>query len=220
VISPEDEQAVARRVTRDRPARTVASWRLAQAVAWTDAEAAVREVEVKYQVRDTEALLVALEARGIELGAPIYQDDQAYAPHGWSYGDAKLGVSFVRLRTVEDRHVFTLKRPAENALSCEEHETVVADRQQMHHAILAMGFCPTVRIVKTRRTATLIDLSLCVDEVASLGAFLELERMVPDVTSGEAVQAELAEFVASLDIEADRTDQTYDSLVRAALESV
>jgi adenylate cyclase class 2 len=180
----------------------------------------VREVEVKYQVRDTEALLVALKTRGIELGAPVHQDDQAYAPDGWSYGDAKLGVSFVRLRTVYDQHTFTLKRPAENALSCDEYETTVADREQMHHAILAMGFSPTVRIAKVRRTAALDDLILCVDDVETLGTFLELERMVPDDAAGEAVQAELAGFVASLDIDAKRTEETYDSLVRAALVSV
>jgi len=37
----------------------------------------VREVEVKYRVRDIGALLAALEMRGVELGAPFRQDDQA-----------------------------------------------------------------------------------------------------------------------------------------------
>jgi hypothetical protein len=41
----------------------------------------VREIEVKYHVDDLEALLAALKGRGIELSDPIYQDDQAYAPH-------------------------------------------------------------------------------------------------------------------------------------------
>ncbi|MBI3688214.1 MAG: CYTH domain-containing protein [Actinobacteria bacterium] len=180
----------------------------------------MREIEVKYRVQDTEALMVVLKTRGIELGAPVYQDDQAYAPTGWSYGDSKLGVSFVRLRTVDGRHAFTLKRPAENALACEEHETAVADREQMHRAILTMGFYPTVRIAKVRRTAVLADFSLCVDEVEGIGHFLELERMVPGDVSSEAVQAGLAVFVASLGIEAERTEETYDSLVRAARTSV
>ena len=177
----------------------------------------MREVEVKYRLRDMGALLVALKTRGIELGAPVYQDDQAYAPEGWSYGDAKLGVSFVRLRSVDGQHTFTLKRPAENTLSCEEYETVVADREQMHQAIQAMGFYPTVRITKVRRSAAVDGLVLCVDEVHGLGAFLELERMVPDDGSGEVVQDELASFVASLGINAERTGETYDSLVRLAL---
>lgn len=179
----------------------------------------MREVEVKYQVQDTEALLLALKERNIELSAPLYQDDQAYAPECWSYADSKLGVSFVRLRTVDEQHTFTLKRPTENAQSCEEYESAVADRAQMHRAILAMGFRPTVRIAKIRRTADLPDLSLCVDEVTGLGTFLELERIVADDVRGEAVQAELAAFVTSLGIEAKRTHETYDSLVHTELAS-
>lgn len=177
----------------------------------------MREVEVKFQVRDPEALLSALTERGIELGPPVRQDDQAYAPDGWNYGDDRRGVPFARLRTAKGRHVFTLKRPAENVLSCEEHETVIADRGQMHHAIVAMGFRPTVRILKTRRTAAVGDLVLCVDQVDGLGVFIEVERLIPDDVPGEEVQAELSRFVASLGIKAERSLQTYDSLVRAAL---
>ena len=66
----------------------------------------VREVEVKYRVRDLTALLAALEMHGIELGEPFCQDDLAYAPDGWAYGDDRRGVPFARLRTVDDRHVF------------------------------------------------------------------------------------------------------------------
>jgi len=179
----------------------------------------VREVEVKYRVRDLGALLAALKMRGIELGEPFCQDDQAYAPDGWAYGDDRRGVPFARLHTVDDQHVFTLKRPAENVLSCEEHETAVADRDQMHRAIVAMGFHPTVRIVKMRRTGTLGDMALCVDELDRLGAFLEVERMVPNGMPGEAVQAELSRFVASLGIDAEQTGQTYDVLVRGLLTS-
>lgn len=179
----------------------------------------MREVEVKYRVQDAQALLAALKTRGVELSPPLHQDDQAYAPQGWSYGDSKLGVPFARLRTMDHRCTFTLKRPAENALSCEEYECQVSDRDQMHHAIMAMGFHPTVRIVKTRRTGTVSDAGVCVDEVTGLGTFLELERMVPAHLSGETVQAELADLVASLGIEAERTQETYDSLLHATLTS-
>lgn len=40
--------------------------------------------------------------------------------------------------------------------------------------------------------------------------------MVPDDVPAEAIQAELAAFVASFGVTAVRTDETYDSLVRAA----
>ena len=86
----------------------------------------------------------------------------------------------------------------------------------MDAAIQAMNYYPTMRIVKTRRTAHGDDLEICLDEVEGLGAFLELERMVPAGVSGEDVQAELVAFVGSLGVEAIRTEETYDSLVRVA----
>ncbi len=176
----------------------------------------MREIEVKYRVDDLEALLVALKSRGIELGEPVFQDDQAYAPAGRQFGDSKLGVSFLRLRTVAGRDYFALKQPVGNAQACLEYETQVADRYAMHGAVLHMGYRPTVRIVKTRRTATLGTCSLCVDDVEGIGGFLELERLATDDADTQAIQADLAAFADSLGIMATRTEETYDSLVYAA----
>jgi adenylate cyclase class 2 len=175
----------------------------------------VREIELKYRVDDLEALLIVLKARGIELSEAVFQDDQAYAPAGWQFGDSKLGVSFLRLRTVLGRHYFTLKQPASNAQDCLEYETQVTDRQAMHHAVLHMGYRPTVRIAKSRRTATLGDCSLCIDEVEGIGGFLELERMAPDHADSQTIQADLAALASSLGVAAIRIHQTYDSLVHA-----
>jgi len=179
-----------------------------------------REIEVKYHVRDLAALESELHRRGVVLSHPVYQDDQAYAQDGWRYGMSKLGVAFARLRTQGGRHLFTLKRPTDNELACLEFETEVADRDQMHEAIQHMGFYPTVRIVKTRRSARLGELSLCLDDVEHIGTFLEIEKVIAPGQSGEAVQAELHAFALSLGVELERTTDTYDSLVRAALAGV
>ena len=101
--------------------------------------------EVKYRVDDLEGVLAALKSRGIEVSDPVHQDDQACAPAGWQFGDSKLGVSFLRLRTVASRHYFTLKQPVDNDQACLEHETEVADRDAMHHSVLHIGYRPTVR---------------------------------------------------------------------------
>jgi adenylate cyclase class 2 len=69
-----------------------------------------------------------------------------------------------------------------------------------------MGFSATVRIHKTRRTARHGDLSLCLDEVAGIGSFLEVETMKHNGSTGLAEQAKLAAFVAGLDIEVTRTE--------------
>jgi adenylate cyclase, class 2 len=180
----------------------------------------MREIEVKYRVDDLEGLLVTLKSLGVVLSESVLQDDQAYAPDWWQFGDSKLGISFVRLRTVGNRHYFTLKQPTDNAQACLEYETQITDRDAMHGAAIRMGYQPTVRIVKTRRTATLSNCSICVDDVEGVGSFLELERLVSDDADTHAVQVELAEFVDSLGITAIRTEETYDSLVHAAQEQL
>jgi adenylate cyclase class 2 len=179
----------------------------------------VREIEVKYRVDDLEGLLAALKARGIEVSDPLHQNDQAYAPAGWQFGDSKLGVSFLRLRTVSGRHYFTLKQPTQNDQACLEYETEVTDREAMHHAALHMGYRPTVRIIKARRTASIEGCSLCIDEVEGVGGFIEAERIAPDDADAQAIQAELAALIESLGIATTRTTETYDSLVHAARRS-
>ncbi len=179
-----------------------------------------REIEVKYRVRDAVLLEAALQRLGVVLSPSVRQDDQAYAREGWRYGMSKLGAAFARLRTQDGRHLFTLKRPMDNELACLEFETEVADRDQMHEAIQQMGFYPTVRIVKTRRSARVGELSLCVDEVEHIGEFLEIEKIVGSGQPGEVVQAELHAFATSLGVELERITDTYDSLVRAALAGV
>ncbi|MBO0883698.1 MAG: CYTH domain-containing protein [Mycobacterium sp.] len=180
-----------------------------------------QEIEVKYRLSDSaEAVVAALTVRGVKLSAPVRQDDQAYAREGWSYGMSKVGVPFARLRTENARHLFTLKKPLDNEMACVEHESVVADRAAMHEAILHMGFYPTIRIVKTSRVARLGELAVCLDDVEHAGSFLEVEQVVGPDRSGIAVQAELDAFVRSLGVAVERTTDTYDSLVRAALATV
>ncbi|WKU04356.1 class IV adenylate cyclase [Micromonospora sp. HUAS LYJ1] len=177
----------------------------------------LREIEVKYRVVEPMELIRALTARGAVFSAPIRQDDQAYAANGWTYGQSKAGAAFARLRTENGRHTFCVKRPLENELACAEHETEVLDREPMHAAILVMGFYPTTRIVKARRTARIDDMQLCLDEVDGLGTFFEIETMIGGDRSATEVQQELDRFARSLGVELVRSTETYDSLLRSAL---
>jgi adenylate cyclase, class 2 len=179
----------------------------------------VQEVEAKYRVNDVDGLMRVLRERGAVLSAPVHQDDQAYAPAGWVYGQPKVGVAFARLRTEAGRHLFTVKRPIANEMACLEHETEVVDREAMHRALVEIGFAPTVRIVKVRRGGVLGSVSLCVDEVEHAGWFIEFERVVGRGRSGVEIQAELDRLARSLEVELSRVTDTYDSLVRSALVS-
>lgn len=175
-----------------------------------------QEIEVKYRVIEEDALLCALADQGISLCTPVLQEDQAYAPAWWDYGKPKAGVPFGRLRTVQGTHLFTVKTPQDNEMACLEAETVVTDSEQMHEALLQMGFRPTVRIVKQRRTGQAGRWSLCLDEVEGVGPFLEIETVTAADESGMAVQAQLDAWANSLGVKLERVTDTYDSLVQLA----
>ncbi len=172
------------------------------------------EVEVKYRVSNLPGMILALTARGIALSDAVAQDDQAYAPAGWSYGMSKIDVPFARLRTQAHRHVFTVKKPVDNELACLEHECDVSDRTAMHAALTTMGWAPTVRIVKQRRTGGWSGATVCLDVVDQLGVFVEVERLVGPTESGEQVQAQLHAMVHGLGVPVERVTGTYDTLMR------
>lgn len=95
-------------------------------------------------------------------------------------------------------------------------EVEVIDRDEMHAAVVTMGFRPTVRIVKRRRSGEFGHWSLCLDEVERAGCFLELECHPEPEQDADLVQAEMAQFVTSLGVRVEQVADTYDSLVRAA----
>lgn len=188
----------------------------------------MREIEAKYRVRDLGALLAALESAGVVLGGPVHQDDLAYAPRGWDPSRGKAGYTFARLRTQGGTHIVTTKTPLANSMECTEHETGVADREAMHGVLVALGYVPNVRIVKTRRVGTAGPIGVCVDELPGIGVFLELEAVVDDdrdgrdgqdsrdSRDGRAVQDGLDAWARGLGVELERTTDTYDVLVRPA----
>ena len=175
-----------------------------------------REIEVKYRVPDVDVLLAVLERQGVVLSAPVVQDDQAYAPASWCDDDARIGVTFVRLRRQDGVCIFTTKTPVDNVLACREFETVVDNPEQMHQAILAMGYRETVQVVKKRRTGQVGTWSLCLDDLDGAGAFLEVEAIADGDIDMVEMQTELDRWVQGLGAGVQRTGATYDQVVSEA----
>lgn len=173
------------------------------------------EVEVRFQLLDEQQALTQLRSAGVHFGKPAKQDDQAYAPDGWDYSQTRIGVTFARLRTTDDKHLFTVKRPVTDVRTCIEHECFVSDREAMHDAISLMGFRPTVRIVKTRALAQYGEFTFCLDDVDGLGRFLEVERLAGAEDDTEIARTEIEEFIRRIGLRAQRCADTYDALLFA-----
>ena len=164
-----------------------------------------------------ESAAAHLAERGAAWSAPVLQDDQAFAERDWSFDQPKIGFTFARIRSVDGHHTLTLKVPQANALACLEYETGIDDAAQTAAMLAAMGYRPTVRIRKCRRTALFGDITLCLDEVDGLGVFIEAEMMrAPDADATET-QGALRAWLETFQLPIEFTEDGYDTLMATHL---
>jgi adenylate cyclase class 2 len=140
------------------------------------------EIEQKYRVGDPAPLLARMAALGLHLGAV-----QVEADHYLNAPDrdfARTDEAF-RLRRIAAQNYLTYKGPkkAGPVKTREELEIAVPDGDEAAAQYLKLFACLGYRFVtvvtKQRRSASWqrdgFDLTLCLDEVAGLGCFAEVE---------------------------------------------
>ncbi len=176
-----------------------------------------REIEVKAKVRDAEALLRKLEELGCKLSEPVLQEDEVFNATG-DVSSHPAGGNVLRIRHTNGKHFFALKRSTANELDCIEKELEVSEAGIMREIIDLLGFVSAVQVRKMRRKGNYGEYEICLDEVDGLGTFIEVEKMSDE--DGEKVQAELAEFLVSLEVDpGNRVLRGYDSMIYEKIHS-
>jgi adenylate cyclase class 2 len=107
------------------------------------------------------------------------------------------GTCVARVRLADGLAILNVKTQAGNELVCKEHETRVEEATEAIAILLALGFHEAVQIRKRRWRGERGELTACIDEVDSLGAFVEIEQMYSTVPHRGA-QEELYGFLDEL----------------------
>jgi len=108
------------------------------------------EVEIKFQVRDVEALERSLESAGFHLKTPSTLETNTLYDN--AAGELRRAGEVLRIRVYGDRCRLTHKSRG-TALKHKtrvEHETAVGSAEEMHAILTALGFRPTFRYEKFR----------------------------------------------------------------------
>jgi len=174
----------------------------------------MREIEIKLRVRDMKTLEQALAERGCTLSAPIHQHDVIYqrADDTFFWEGTKEGDNVLRIRRDDKGASFTLKQQCTHELDNIECETRVENAEEMHRALLLLGFTPEVEVKKIRRKGMLGKDEICLDEVEELGSFVELERLTDDDADPKEVAEELYRKLESLGLSRkDEEKRGYDT---------
>jgi adenylate cyclase, class 2 len=173
----------------------------------------MREIEIKVRVHDKQKLVDALEKNGIQLSTPKKQHDVVYAHPGAM--DNAPGENWLRIRIEnDDKAIFTLKRSVTSELDSIEHETEVADAEELRKIIGYLGYSVFSDLTKTRQKAKVGDIEICVDEVPELGVFIEAERLTDEDADQTAIFEELWQFVERFGVSrSDEETSGYDVLL-------
>lgn len=143
----------------------------------------MKEIEIKLKAPDLKAIENKLIELGATLSAPktqedinfVHQDDVAWfetGPRKWAYP---------RLRIQKDKPLtFTVKKPLENEMSCAEYEIHIDNAEELKGMMELLHYKQGVTVKKTRRTCTLGEYTITLDDVDRLGSFIEIERVVDD----------------------------------------
>ncbi|UOG66152.1 class IV adenylate cyclase [Candidatus Nanosynbacter sp. HMT-352] len=132
-----------------------------------------------------------------------------------------LGSKIMRVRDVLNpetgelqRSLMTLKVEGQAKLVSDEYEFAVDDGNAARQMLTALGWQEIVTVDKVRLESKTEDYTICIDEVAGLGLFIELEILTEDDANVKNIQQQMCNFLKNLNIDGKLWKIPYDTSIR------
>ncbi len=133
------------------------------------------EIEVKVRLKDLESIKKRLLEKGAVFGEPVVQEDMYFKEPGFDPNRIQgPGDIIVRVRREDGKSILTLKALTEILGAWKEHETEIANPEEMENILKTAGFVNAFNINKSRAVGELGEFELCVDDVKELGKYMEV----------------------------------------------
>ena len=112
------------------------------------------------------------------------------------------------------RSLMTLKVERQAKLVSDEYEFAVDDGNAARQMLTALGWQEVVTVDKVRLESKTEDYTICIDEVAKLGLFIELEILTEDDANAGDIQQQMHTFLKNLNIDGKLWKIPYDTSIR------
>ena len=131
------------------------------------------------------------------------------------------GSKIMRVRDILDletdelrQSLITLKIEGQAKLVSDEYEFAVDDGDMARQMLTALGWQEVVTVDKVRLESKTEDYTICIDDVAGLGLFIELEVLAEDDVDVDTLQEQMRSFLKSLNIDGEPWNIPYDTSIR------
>ncbi|NPA62050.1 MAG: class IV adenylate cyclase [Methanococci archaeon] len=160
------------------------------------------EVEIKVKINNKEEISKKLEELGFKYIKRKFQEDIYF--NGIDR-DFKKTDEALRIRDEDGNFFITYKGPKLDNISKtrEEIEVKIEDKEKMRKILKKLGFKEVPPIRKIREIYKKGDIEASIDEVDSLGIFLELEKSVKSMEEKDNALAEILNILKALNISND-----------------
>lgn len=182
------------------------------------------EIEVKFKLSTNitrDKLITVLESHLVVPISIKHQIDTVFLLPEQVDAPIVPGSKIMRVRDVLDpktgelqQSLMTLKVEGQAKLVSDEYEFAVDDGNMARQMLTALGWQEVVTVDKVRLESKTEDYTICVDEVAGLGLFIELEVLAEDDANTDNVQQQMHSFLKSLNIDGELWKTPYDTSIR------
>ena len=110
--------------------------------------------------------------------------------------------------------LMTLKVEGQTRLVSDEYEFTISDGNMARQMLTALGWQEVVTVDKVRLESKTENYTICIDEVAGLGLFIELEVLAEDEADANNIQQQMYSFLKNLNIDGELWKTPYDTSIR------
>lgn len=182
------------------------------------------EIEAKFKLYDNmtrNKLIAVLESHLVVPISVKHQIDTVFLLPEQVDAPILPGSKIMRIRDILDpetgelqRSLITLKIERQAKLVSDEYEFTVDDGDMARQMLTALGWQEVVTVDKVRLESKTEDYTICVDEVAGLGLFIELEVLTEDDINTDNIQQQMYSFLKNLKIDGELWKTPYDTSIR------
>ena len=110
--------------------------------------------------------------------------------------------------------LMTLKVEGQTKLVSDEYEFTISDGSVARQILTVLGWQEVVTVDKVRHELKTEDYTICINEVAGLGLFIELEVLAEDEVNADNIQQQMYSFLKNLNIDGELWKIPYDTSIR------
>ena len=182
------------------------------------------EIEAKFKLSNNmtrDKLIAILESQFVAPISIKHQIDTVFLLSEQVDAPIIPGSKIMRVRNILDpetseiqQSLITLKIEGRTKLVSDEYEFTIDDGNTARQMLTALGWQEVVTVDKVRHESKTEDYTICIDEVAGLGLFIELEVLAEDDANTDNIQQQMYSFLKNLNIDGELWKTPYDTSIR------